>query len=414
MSQEPGVYLFLDAKGNVIYVGKAKNLRERVKSYFVNKDLGEKTKMLVSQISSLKTLKVFSEFESLLLEVNLIQKYKPKYNVRFMDGKAYPFIRITVKDDYPKVLVARRMEDKKSLYFGPFPNAGAMRSVLKILRRIFPYQSVINHQKKPCLYFHLGLCPCPEFFKDKNYKKNIRYIINFLYGKTVKVVKDLEKEREKYTKSEKFEKAAQAQKKISSIIQITTFFYQPNQYEENPNLTSDIREKELSSLREILNSKGLNVNKLTKIECYDISNLQGKFATGSLIAFIDGEKKSSLYRRFRIRLSNGKPNDFAMMSEVIKRRFTHKEWSFPDLLIVDGGKGQVSTAVSTLKQIGLHIPVIGLAKRLETIVTSDLQEVSLPRDSKALHLLMRIRDEAHRFAITYHKKLRGNYFLETV
>lgn len=414
MPSEAGVYLFEDLEGNVIYVGKALNLRERVKSYFRDYALFPKTRALVEQISKVRIIRALSEIESLLLEANLIQKYKPKYNVRFMDGKSYPFIKISIKDKYPKVLFARGIKDKNSLYFGPYPNVGIVRGVLKRVRRIFPYQSVLNHPKKPCLYFHLGLCPCPEVFEDKAYKRNIRYIVNFLKGNTKKVLKDLENEKKREVEKEEFEKAAICQKRINAIYQITNPVYKPLFYEVNPNLTSDIRENELVTLKDVLEKEGLNIKKPVKIECFDISNIGGKFATGSMVVFINGEKFSSGYRRFRVRIKTPKSNDYVMMAEVLKRRLNHPEWELPDLLIVDGGKGQVSTALKTLNEARLEVPVIGLAKRLESVVLPNFKQMTLNRRSPALQLIMRIRDEAHRFAITYHRKLRSNYFLETV
>lgn len=400
------MYLFLNSNGDVIYVGKAKNLKKRVASYFINrKNLGYKTAILVSQISKIKTIKVESEIESLLLEANLIKKYFPKYNINLKDGKAYPLIRITIKDKYPKVLIARRESDPRSLYFGPFPNAGAMRLVLKTVRRIFPFQSAINHPKKPCFYYHLGLCPCPEVFKDKTYRATVKHIIGFLNGQTGHVIKDLEKEREKYSKEENFEQASSIQEKINAIKLVTGKFYKPYFYEENPNLKEDLRKIELQELSGTLNANGVGVGELNRIECYDISNTSGKNATGSMVVFTNGEKDASSYRKFKIKgMYNDLPNDFAMMAEVLKRRLAHTEWGKPDLIIVDGGKGQVSSA---LKVINSTIPLIGLAKREEIIITSDFREIKLERNSKQLQLIMRIRDEAHRFAITYHRKLRA-------
>lgn len=411
MPEEPGVYFFEDKDGEVIYIGKAKNLKKRVASYFTRSEkLGPKTQVLVNQIAKVKTMRVQSEIESLLLEANLIQKYKPKYNVRFADSKAYPLIKITIKDEYPKVLTARRIEENNSLYFGPFPNVGAMRLVLKLARRIFPYQSVKNHPKKICFYHHLGLCPCPEVLMDKTYRRNIKHLINFLKGNTSKVIKDLEKEKNVEIKKEEFEKAQESQRKIDSIKLVTSPYFRPLEYEENPNLTSDLRNFQLEELKNILFSRGVRTKKLKKIECFDISLISGKYATGSMVVFTDGEKDSSLYRRFRIRHS-GIPSDFVMMEELLDRRLNHEEWEFPDLIIVDGGKGQVSSALKVLRKRRIDIPVIGLAKREETIITSDFSEIKLPRSSKVLQLLQRIRDEAHRFAITYHRKLREKSFL---
>ena len=409
LPQDPGVYLFFNSSGKVIYVGKAVNLKKRVRSYFANrKDLGEKTSILVSQIDKIKTIRVESEIESLLLEANLIKKYQPKYNIKLTDGKAYPLIRITIKDEYPTVLTARKPTDLNSLYFGPFPNSSAMRLVLKTVRRIFPFQSSVNHPNKICFYYHLGLCPCPKILKDKKYKRTIKHIIKFLNGKTKSVIRDLEKERNEFSKALQFEDALLLQNKIDAIKLVTGKFYKPFDYEKNPNLREDIRNEELSLLRESMNKEGVGVTKLNRIECYDISNTSGKNATGAMAVFIKGEKQPSLYRRFRIRRTyNDLPNDFAMMEEVITRRLKHNEWAIPDLIIVDGGKGQISSAIKALARENIKIPVIGLTKQEEIIITANFKEVKLPKDSRQLHLVMRIRDEAHRFAISYHKKLRA-------
>ena len=394
----------------MIYVGKAKNLRKRVSSYFTKSDLGEKTRMLVSQIRDVRTVVVQSEIESFLLEERLIKKYKPKYNIKLTDGKAYPLIRITVKDEYPKVLLARKEDDPKSLYFGPYTSSGSLKMVLKLIRKIIPYQSTLNHPKGLCLYYHLGLCPCPSTLTGREYRKNIKSLINFLNGDTKKVIRDFENEREISSKEENFEQASMIQKRIEAIKLITSPFYKPFEYESNPNLRDDVLQMELSELKNILNSNNVPVSNLGRIECYDISNIQGKNATASMVVLTNGERDTSQYRRFKIRMEykGGKPNDFAMMQEVLTRRLKHDEWEKPGLIVVDGGKGQVSAATEVIEE---NIPLIGLAKREETIITRDLQEIKLPKDSKALQLIMKIRDEAHRFAITYHRKLRSKSFL---
>lgn len=421
LSTKPGIYLFLDKKDKILYVGKAKNLKKRVSFYFLkNIDLGTKTSILISKIAKIKTIIVNSEIEAFLLESLYIKKHKPKYNVKLTDDKAYPMVRITIKDKYPKVLLARRRDDNPpaggSIYFGPFPNGTkTLRIVLKTIRKIFPYQSVPNHARKICLYYHLGLCPCPPVFDSveyqKEYKKNIRHIINFLEGNTKKIIRDLKKERNVLSKNEEFEKANLLQNKIQAIELITGPFYKTTlDLNINPNLADDLRKKEIQDLINILNRNNVWVKNLKRIECFDISNTSGTNPTGSMVTFTNGEKDGTWYRKFKIRTFNA-PNDFDMIEEVLKRRLNHKEWPYPDLIIVDGGKGQVSTALKVLKQTNKNIPLVGLAKREETIVTSDLKEISLPKNSEALKLIMRIRDEAHRFAITYHRKLRSKSFL---
>lgn len=410
---KPGIYLFLDERSNILYVGKAKNLKKRVNSYFAKYVvLGPKTQTLVSKINKIKTLVVNSEIEAFLLEANYIKKYKPKYNVKLTDDKAYPLIRITIKESYPKILIARKANDRNSIYFGPFPNgSNALRTTLRSIRRIFPYQGESNHAKKTCLYYYLHLCPCPPVFDStmfkKEYKKTVKHIINFLNGSTSKVIRDLKKERDILSINENFEKASEIQKKIKAIELITGPFYKSELYSNvDPNLKEDQLCSQLSSLRYLFSQNGIYVKKLERIECYDISNTSGTNTTGSMVVFTNGEKDSNWYRRFKIRKNDGQ-NDFAMIEEILQRRIRHSEWPYPDLIIVDGGKGQVSSGLKVLKQMGKNIPLIGLAKREETIITSSFKQISLSKNSNALKLIMRIRDEAHRFAIIYHRKLRS-------
>jgi excinuclease ABC subunit C len=241
------------------------------------------------------------------------------------------------------------------------------------------------------------------------YKKTIRRIITFLEGNVEKVTKELEKERDDVSKREEFEKAKQLQIKIDAIRLITHPVHTPFEYEHNPNLKTDIRRDELKELQYHLRQVGFQTDEIHRIECYDISNTQGTNATGSLVVFTDGEKDSKWYRRFKIKPETKGPNDFAMMYEVLSRRLKHTEWPLPELLIVDGGKGQISSAKKALEDSGISVPLVGLAKREEIIITSDFHEVILPKRSHALQLVMRIRDEAHRFAITYHRKLRSKF-----
>ncbi|MEK7570806.1 MAG: GIY-YIG nuclease family protein [Patescibacteria group bacterium] len=448
LPENAGVYRFLDGQKKVIYVGKAKNLKSRVSSYFTNSGLlGPKTKRLVEKIVSINIINVESELEALLLEAFYIKQYHPKYNIVLKDNKAYVQIRITIKDTYPVVTLARQESDPKSLYFGPYPHAGAVKLVLKTIRKIFPYQSVLHHPKRICLYHHLGLCPCPPIFDSielkKEYRKNINGIIKILEGGSRKVMRELEKERNSLSKKERYEEALVLQKKIDALSLITQPFHRPVEYDVNPNLRIDIRQKEMEALMEPLNETGYQITSLHRIECYDISNIQGTNATGSMVVLTDGEIDKSQYRRFKIRrewknkTENDKkemPNDFAMMQEMLTRRLKHVEWETPDLLVIDGGKGQVSSVLEVLQKYHQNIPLIGLAKREETIIVPNTNliarneitkqsqspagdrhallamtftEIALPKRSSGLQLIMRIRDEAHRFAVTYHKLLRS-------
>lgn len=432
------MYLYLNKDRDIIYVGKAKDLKSRVSSYFTSPNgLGPKTRVLVEQIDKIKIVEVESEVESLLLEAFYIKKYRPRYNIRLVDGKAYPFIRISMEERYPVVSLSRHMDHPKSLYFGPFPNAGAVRLVLRTVRRIFPFVSVPHHSKGKCLYYHLGLCPCPPAFDSPDfhtaYRKTIRRIVKMMEGESKSLVKELEKERDEAAKKEEFEQAQVLQKKIDALQLITEPVHRPFEYDVNPNLREDLRFNELEGLKNALTEQGLDVAELSRIECYDISNIQGTNATGSMVVLANGEIDKSQYRKFKIK-KDGKPNDFAMMQEMLERRLKHTDWTEPSLIIVDGGKGQLTSALSAMDIIDRHIPVVGLAKREETIIIPVQQqfyhpekryvsatykhklygeneehfiEVSLPKDSPSLHLVQRIRDEAHRFAITYHRKLRG-------
>jgi excinuclease ABC subunit C len=411
----------LDKDGKVLYVGKANDLKSRVSSYFAKSaNLLEKTKLLVSKVHRIKVTIVESELEALLLEAFYIKKLRPKYNVRLADDKSYAMIRISIKDPYPAVTLARSnpktKPEENSLFFGPYPDSRSVKLVLRTIRKVFPFQSVPNHPKKICLYHHLGLCPCPPVFDSKEqikqYRKNIRGIIKILEGKSRTVLKELEKKRDALSRKEMYEEADVIQKRINALRIITEPRRMPFEYHLNPNLRSDIRQNELNELMSTLSKHGLKIESLKRIECYDISNTQGIYATGSMVVFTNGEKDTSEYRRFRIKRENT-PNDFAMMEEVLTRRFRREGWQMPSLIIVDGGKGQVSASLKALSVNGISIPLIGLAKREEAIIlpggniSSPFSEILLAKNSEALHLIMRIRDEAHRFAITYHKLLRS-------
>lgn len=338
------------------------------------------------------------------------------------------------------MLFARKIDDPKALYFGPFPSSGSVKSVLRTLRKAFPYQSVVHHPKHRCLYNHLGLCPCPVVYDSQalrdEYKKNIKNIIRVLEGKSQVVLKDLKQEMEISSKAEKFEDALKIKQQIDALSVITQPSHSPFEYDTNPNLRTDIRTSELDALIESLAMSGLKLSSLVRIECYDISNIQGTNATGSMVVLTNGEVDKSQYRKFKIK-KDGSPNDFAMLKEMLERRLKHDEWSNPDLMVIDGGKGQLSCVLEAMYNAKKYFPVVGLAKREETLIIpvhqlsysntdkvvvsvndenyrklygeneENFVELSLPKDSGSLHLVKRIRNEAHRFAITYHRGLRS-------
>lgn len=375
--------------------------------------LDAKTLKLISLVSSIESVRVASEIEAFLLESSLIKKHKPFYNIKLTDDKAYPLIEIT-KGPNPSVTVVRKKTDEKSLYFGPYSDTKALKTVLKLLRKIFPFQSVKNHPKRKCLYYHLGLCPCvlatPENVEE--YKKNLNNIKKFLDGKKDDVLKILTKERDNLSKIENFEDAAAIQAKIDRINLVTSETYDPFYYMDKPDFYFQRIEKETLSLKEILAPYYGNLGSLERIECYDISNISGKNATGSMVVFINGDKATSEYRRFKIK-SKETPDDFHMMREMLTRRLRNEKWPKPTLLVIDGGKGQVGAALKALANTSMRYPVIGLAKREETIIVPlkstsgiDFEEIKLSNSTPGVNLLRRIRDEAHRFAITYHRLLR--------
>jgi excinuclease ABC subunit C len=396
LPEKSGVYIFKDAENSVIYVGKAINLKRRVKSYF--KPLGD----LGQKVASIKHIVVESEIEALVLESFLIKKYKPKYNHLLKDDKSYLYINFT-DEKLPRIMAAR----KDLGGFGPFPRSQSVRSVLKYLRKIFPYRSCRVLPKKTCLYFDLGLClgVC-EYQNPENirqYRKNLKYLKDIFQANNKKVVNNLETEMQLASSTQNFEKAAQIRNQLISLEYLRQKTHLPTEYFENPNLYYEIRNKEKTDLKEIL---GLKKEPVT-IEGYDISNISGKNATGSMVTFVNGDPDKTKYRRFKIRFFNN-PNDVGMMREILLRRFKHSEWASPDLILIDGGKGQVEGVKRILEELGVSVPVIGLAKKMEKIVTKNniFQEIQLASDALALNLLKRIRDESHRFAKAYHVKLR--------
>jgi len=542
---EPGVYLMKDADGRVIYVGKAVALRNRVRSYFHDSAVHTpKVASLVSEVADIDWIVTDSELEALILECTLIKKYRPRYNVRLKDDKRYPYIKITVQEEYPRIHITRRMLQDGARYFGPFTSAKAIRKTLETLRHIFPYLSckreITGRDQRPCLYYHIHRCPgpCIGAISKEDYRALIDQIILFLEGKQERIIADLRAEMLQASEHLEFERAVELRDRINALERIIerqkvisptlkdhdiiafarddghacvqVFFVRDGKligreyfiltgtqdegareimtsfltqfYDEAAHvpreilLQSDVDEmsviegwlqskrgsrvvirvpkrgqkkalvqmaaknaaetlaalrvqweldtnKHVTALSELQEYLGLE-NPPSRIECYDISNLQGVAATGSMVVFVKGVPRKSDYRRFRIKAVVG-ANDYAMIQEVLRRRFKrvlarrkgeeeatkkHEAWdTLPDLLIVDGGKGQLNAALAVLDEMGLTeaVPTVGIAKRHEEIFLPNQPDpVILPRNSEALYLMQRIRDEAHRFAIGYHKKLR--------
>lgn len=519
LPQTPGVYIFRDQNQKVIYVGKAKNLKKRIASYFRNQEnLAPDKKLMLARAKSLEHIIVDNEQEALLLENNLIKKYRPRYNIVFKDDKSYVYIKITA-EKFPRIFIERenrKTKKEEGILFGPYPVSDEARTTLKILRKIFPYRScrVLPHHL--CLFSHLKLCPapCENKIEPKTYQKIISEIISFLRGHHLPIIRETKKKMGQESAKQNFETAAILRDRISAlekiqekqkvvsrhlksqdVISITRgknmavvnlfriregrligkenfillhtmkktdnqilqrfiggyYFRKENQPQEivlpatvkkTPLLTAKFTVPQKGQKRKLIKMGEKNAREYLKtrikiertqkrkiekalielasylrlkkppqrIEAYDISNIQGQEATGSMIVFKNGAKNPSSYRRFKIKTIHS-PNDVAMMREVFLRRFASAKnktsWSLPDLIIVDGGKGQLNATLSVLKEKNIQISIRALAKRLEDVYLPNLSHpISIPHSSQSLMLLKRIRDEAHRFAIAYHHKLR--------
>ncbi|MFP3896525.1 MAG: excinuclease ABC subunit UvrC [Anaerolineales bacterium] len=541
--QKPGVYLMRDANDDVIYVGKAVVLRDRVRSYFRESAAHTaKTRRLVSEVDDLEWIVTESELEALILESQLIKRYRPRYNVRLKDDKRYPYIKVSLQEDFPRIHMVRKMMRDGARYFGPFTSSRAVRQSLDLLRRLFPYRTcdreITGEDSRPCLYYHIDRCggPCIGAVDRQEYRATIERACLFLEGKQEQIIEEMRTRMEDAAETLDFETAADLRDQLSAIehvIQqqrivsghlrdhdfiafardereacVQVFFVRGGRligreyflltgadeeddaeimtsfvkqfYEEAAQVPPEILvqndldelaviqrwlrrkrgdrvlirvpkrgekkdvmrmavENAVETLKKVRAEWDADTNKQTqalaelqealdleqpptRIECYDISNTQGVATTGSRVVFVKGVPSKQDYRRFRVRTVHG-PDDYAAMAEVLQRRFKRaheaqakkreegkeSRWAImPDLVLLDGGKGQLNAAREVMKELGVdHIPTAALAKREEALfVPGRSAPILLPRRSEGLYLLQRIRDEAHRFAINYHRKLR--------
>lgn len=405
----PGIYQFYDENGKLLYVGKSIDIKKRVSSYFQSKNLGSKTDLLVSKIKDIKYIQVFSEFEAVLLETELIRTNKPFFNIEAKDDKSPIYIKIS-QDPIPLISLTRKQKPKKGIaIFGPFPSVKVAKDVLRMVRRIFPFCHHKN-PKKPCLYVHLGLCPYPyQSEKSQNeYKETITKIKKLLFGKSRFLIRQLTQEMLLSAKLQKFEAAQLTKKQIEKLQYLTTTYHTPAEFLEQPTLVDDLSLRKLEEMKKVLELKKLP----RRIECFDISNISGSFATGSMVVFKNGKPDKSQYRRFKIKYTH-KPDDFEMHREVMARRINN-DWPRPDLMIIDGGRGQLNAILGIVAKYKFDTKVISIAKRLEEIYTPDkILPIRLPKENPARQLAQAIRDEAHRFAITYHRLLRSKKFLQS-
>ncbi len=431
LPQTPGIYMYKNTEGKVIYVGKAKRLKNRVKSYFqTDLDPVSKTAALVKNIADIEYIETLSELEALVLEAHLIKIHKPKYNVALKDDKSYLYIvirpsKVTLNSqsvNIPVVLTAREGDlQKKDKTFGPYPSSNTAKYVARSVRKAFPYRDCshakfkrYNKAGQPCLYGHIGLCqaPCTGLITPVTYRSQVARIERFLSGESAALVKSFQKAMQKAAREQNFEEAAYLRDQLSKFDYIRQKATVAQQYVDNPYLVQDLREK---ALVELVRAVPLLTDLPQRIECYDISTISGSDSVGSMVVALGGETAKSEYRRFKINTTTpDTPDDFAMLNEVLRRRLKGKNlesWGIPDLIVVDGGKGQVSSGLKVLDAVNMDIPLIGLAKKYETIVyydrhTHQFIELNLPPDNEGQKLLIKLRNEAHRFAQSYHHKLR--------
>lgn len=400
LPETPGVYLMKDSGGKVLYVGKAGNLKRRVSSYFI-KGQELRIEKLLEKVEKINYKKTDTAVEALILEAKLIKKYSPPFNVKEKDDKSFLYVGIT-KDLFPRVLLLRAKEKDKAgvdRLFGPFTSASNIREALRIIRRIFPYsvhnanlRMTMNWADKkiarPCFDYQIGLCPgtCIGAISRKDYLRTIKNIKLIFSGKKKEILKNLKKEMNLASENMEYEKAAKIRRQIFALEHIRD--------------VALITEDELKP-------KTYNLKPSYRIEGYDISNISGDSAVGSMVVFEKGKPNKAEYRRFRIRTLTS-PNDVGMLKEVLRRRFNNN-WPLPDLILVDGGKGQVNAVKEVISELNLAIQVLGIAKGPKRKRNDFYGEIPRGIDKD---ILVKVRDEAHRFAISYHKKLRAKGFRE--
>ncbi len=407
-----GIYIFKE-KNTPIYIGKSVNIRARLKSHFENAKIDAKEKSIIDASTSIEYIVTDSEFKALLLESKCIQKFKPKYNVRWRDDKSFLYIKITNKDTYPKVLITRRETDKNALYFGPFSSVKIIRNILKEIRRVFPFCTQRNITNRACFYSKIHLCnPCPnDIEKTENstektqlkklYRKNIRGVIKVLDGTPELILKSLYDSLNQLKDEEKYEDAILIRESIFRLERMITL----KKFDEEVLEQYNQSEKQMQALIQLLN-KYLKITTLLRIECYDMSTMTFENSTASMVVFTDGLSDKKEYKRFKIK-SNAQ-SDFEMFDEVLRRRLKNN-WQQPDLIVVDGGKPQVRVVQKILESFGKEIPLIGIAKRPDRLIIGDetLLTVKPPRHHPGFRLVQSLRDESHRFAHNYHLFLRG-------
>ena len=399
----PGVYLYKNAAGKIIYVGKAAVLKNRVRQYFqASRNRDPKTELLIKQIADIDWIETETELDALFLEAELVKRYLPRFNIELRDDKSQLYVRIDRQSRFPYVSYTRRPLDDRAEYFGPYQSGFGVKRALKYLRKIFPYSTHVTLPKRVCLQYHLGLCPGVEEGKisEQDYRQNLSKLIMYLKGQRVQLMKEVEREMKAAAKDQDFERAAALRNQLLALKALR------RQVVFGDREFMDISKDEgLAQLQELI---GLP-HPPRRIEGYDISHMSGTDTVASMVVFSGGLPDKSQYRKFKMRVAGN--DDFAHMREAISRRFSgrHLNWPLPDLILIDGGKGQLASAQGALREAGQNLPAIGLAKRRETIIVKtgeDYETIQLPATAPAIKLLQRIRDESHRFAVSYHSTLK--------
>ncbi|MDD3296067.1 MAG: excinuclease ABC subunit UvrC [Candidatus Omnitrophica bacterium] len=391
-----GVYIMKTAKGKVIYIGKATDIRKRVASHFFAKS-SDKADIFSRKVAFVDFIECLNPEQALILEAALIKEKKPYHNIALRDGKSYPYVEIT-NEPFPRIFISRSKTKSNSRFFGPYPRAAVLKSALNLIRRIFPYRSCRRMPKKPCLFYHLRLCPgpCLGDISCGEYAAFVREVVQILKGERKKIIRSLNAIMEEFSARKDFEKAVVVRNRIMAINDL---------YEGSP------KPHEIISLKETLHLSRLPL----AIEAFDISSLGRYDAVGSLVVFFDGFPDKKRYRRFLIKSVRGQ-DDYAMIEEVVRRRYLRvlkERLGMPDLIIIDGGKGHVDRAHSVLQGLGVKTSVVGLAKGKEQVwFPNSRQALSIPRDEPCLHLIQRVRDEAHRFAHSYQLLRRKKRFFK--
>ena len=411
-----GVYFFREGK-IPIYIGKAVNLRARVTSHYQNSLLDSKEKQIISKATGIDVVETLSEFEALIREAHFITEYKPIYNISLKDDKSYLYIKVTIKEDYPKIYAVRQEHEKGAMYFGPFESSRQTRYLLRFLRKIVPFCTQRKIGKLACFYSKIGLChPCPNVIASihnkkeqielkKLYRKNIRRFVSILSGKANTVLKQLEMELSEAIAQEDYQKGIEVRNKIHFLKDlIYTRSFEEYQYVPLTSI-NDTRAEFSEFMTKNFPSSDPNLEDY-RIECYDISNLFGKDATGSMVVFENGLSRKDEYRRFKLKHTN--KSDFHMLEEVISRRFRKEGWRKPDLLLVDGGKPQLRKVRLVLDRLSVPVPLVGIAKKPDRLISGvdDFKPLAIGRHSSLFNLIREIRDESHRFAHKYHLLLR--------